>query len=47
VQEIEQAQPEIFDRFQKCGYPFDGAWQSWQHDTSWIAPHLPEDWKMV
>lgn len=47
AQAIGQAQTEIFDRLKTRGYPFDGSWLSWRHDSSWTAPCLPDGWQEV
>jgi len=41
---IESAKPEIFERFEKRQYPFNGAWLDWMPDPNWSPPTLPENW---
>jgi protein associated with RNAse G/E len=44
---IEQAQPEVFDRINQHRYPLDDSWLAWRPDPVWVAPTLPENWKVV
>ena len=47
TQEIEIAKKEIFNKFQKRQYPFDGSWLNWMPDPDWLPPKLPENWDKI
>jgi len=47
MQGIEEAKSEIFERCEKCHYPFDGSWLNWKPDPSWSPPTLPENWDKI
>ncbi len=47
IQEIEAAQPEIFDKLEKRQYPYDGSWLGWLPEPNWSPPALPENWHQV
>lgn len=44
VKQIEQAQPEVFERLQARRRPLDGSWLPWRPDPTWSPPSLPERW---
>ena len=47
IEGIERAKQEIFERFGKRFYPFDGSWLEWRPDPNWSPPTLPENWDKI
>ena len=47
IQGIEKAKSEIFDKFKKRQYPFDGSWLDWTPDPDWSPPTLPANWDKI
>jgi protein associated with RNAse G/E len=47
IQGIEKAKSEIFDKFEKRQYPFDGSWLDWMPDPGWSPPTLPANWDKI
>jgi predicted RNA-binding protein associated with RNAse of E/G family len=47
IQGIEKSKMEIFHRFEKRRYPFDGSWLNWMPDPAWRAPKLPKNWDKI
>ena len=44
---IEDAKKDVFDKLEKRGYPFDGAWLNWMPDLNWSPPKLPVNWDKI
>src|SRR5215510_2774702 len=38
IQGIDNAKSDIFDRFEKRQYPYDGSWLAWMPNPNWMPP---------
>jgi len=47
IQGIDNAKSDIFDRFEKRQYPYDGSWLAWMPNPNWMPPKLPINWDRV